>query len=331
MIFFRYPISAFVSVDISLNRSLLFCFFGFFVFFLPLLTYVFPHNPLFPPFFFPLTHLSFLYLSQLLSSPTLPPHTSPLFLHSSSFTFMYAIPSLPYFHSHHSPSCLPSVVAHHCRRRLLPVPRVGLKLLFFFLLLSLTQPRPAHTLFSQRLPASSAGHDGSAICRLPSRCWWPRRTPPHPRSPSSQPPRRTTLGPTRESFPSPGVREALRTVSLHDHARFEEPRPLTPSREVRSASLSEPFDGSKSRPFELRYGSPSTTGSKSRLFKSLRLTPNQLFDEPRNLSFHLFISVFILLCKLMMFCINRYNKREVTWKSLQEMFLNYFEVILSVL
>ena len=88
------------------------------------------------------------------------------------------------------------------------------------------------------------------------------------------------------------VREALRTVSLHDHARYEEPRPLTLSREVRSASLSEPFDGSKSRPFEPHYGSSSATGSKSRLFKSLRLTPNQLIDEPRNLPFHLFIYVF---------------------------------------
>ena len=111
------------------------------MFFPPLPTYVFPHNPLFPPFFFPLTHLSFLYLSQLLSFPTLPPHTSPLFLHSSSFTFTYAIPSLPYFLRHHSPSCLPSVVAHHCRRRLLPVPRVGLKPVFLFTHLSRSTPQ----------------------------------------------------------------------------------------------------------------------------------------------------------------------------------------------
>ena len=111
------------------------------LFFPPLPTYVFPHNPLFPPFFFPLTHLSFLYLSQLLSSPTLPPHTSPLFLHSSPFTFTYAIPSLPYFHHHHSPSCLPSIVAHRRRRCLLPVPWVGLEPVFLFTPLSHSTPR----------------------------------------------------------------------------------------------------------------------------------------------------------------------------------------------
>ena len=35
---------------------------------------------------------------------------------------------------------------------------------------SLSLDPPAHTLFSPRLPASFAGHDGSAVCRSPSRC-----------------------------------------------------------------------------------------------------------------------------------------------------------------